>query len=200
MKSKATRTILLLALAAAIAAWMGGLVLRYGSLSEGLTEIATHSAIGRALLPMFGVMAEPRNATGDLRPDLAFVDLEGHTRRLSEWDGKLVLVNFWATWCRPCVEEMPLLSAAQRRHGASGLKVLGVALDQPEAVRGWLTRHGDVAFPILLAADDSAPARALGNRLDVVPYTVLIGPDRRIRKQHLGAFENADELDAWLGR
>ena len=133
---------------------------------------------------------------GDRADDLALPDLDGKTQRLSQWHGKRVLLNFWATWCAPCRKEMPELSAAQTRH--QGVQVIGVALDQPQAVREYL-KHTAVDYPILIGIDaDPEPTLHFGDTVGALPYSVLIGPDGRIERTKLGPFDAA-ELDDWLG-
>ncbi|MGN6313042.1 MAG: TlpA family protein disulfide reductase [Rhodanobacteraceae bacterium] len=133
---------------------------------------------------------------GDRADDLALPDLDGKTQQLSQWHGKRVLLNFWATWCAPCRKEMPELSAAQTRY--EGVQVIGVALDQPQAVRDYLKRT-TVDYPILIGIDaDPEPTLRFGDTVGALPYSVLIGPDGRIERTKLGPFD-ATELDNWLG-
>src|SRR5690242_13234863 len=75
---------------------------------------------------------------GDQRADLALADLTGGKRHLTEWNGKLVLVNFWASWCGPCRDEMPLLDAKRTELAGKGFEVVGIAVDEPDAVRDFL--------------------------------------------------------------
>ncbi|HEX7129596.1 MAG TPA: TlpA disulfide reductase family protein [Rhodanobacteraceae bacterium] len=133
---------------------------------------------------------------GDRADNLALPDLDGKTQQLSQWRGKRVLLNFWATWCAPCRKEMPELAAAQVRH--PGVQVIGVALDQPQAVRQYLKRTA-VDYPILIGIDaDPEPTLRFGDTIGALPYSVLIGPDGRIERTKLGPFDAA-ELDDWLG-
>jgi len=87
-------------------------------------------------------------------PDFALVDLNGQTLRLAAYRGKVVLLNFWATWCAPCQVEMPVFAAWQRQHGPQGLQVIGISMD-----------------------DDAAPARRLVERLKL-NYPVAVGDER----------------------
>lgn len=133
---------------------------------------------------------------GDRADDLALPDLDGKTQQLSQWHGKRVLLNFWATWCAPCRKEMPELSAAQTRH--EGVQVIGVALDQPQAVREYL-KHTKVDYPILIGIDaDPEPTLRFGDTVGALPYSVLIGPDGKIERTKLGPFQPG-ELSNWLG-
>lgn len=133
---------------------------------------------------------------GDRADDLALPDLDGKTQPLSQWRGKRVLLNFWATWCAPCRKEMPELSAAQTRY--PGVQVIGVALDQPQAVREYL-KHTKVDYPILIGIDaDPEPTLRFGDTVGALPYSVLIGPDGKIERTKLGPF-SATELEDWLG-
>lgn len=131
------------------------------------------------------------------RPDLEFRDLDGRPHRLSEWNGKLLLLNFWATWCTPCLKEIPLLIQAQRDYGPRGLQVVGLALDQREAVEGFRARLG-INYPLMLGeADIIAAMDALGDQLGAFPFSVLIAPDGRILARESGAL-TGPELRDWV--
>lgn len=136
---------------------------------------------------------------GDHADDLALPDLDGKTQRLSQWRGQKVLLNFWATWCAPCRKELPALSAAQARYAARGVQVIGIALDQPTAVREYL-KHVKVDYPILIGIDaDPVPTERFGDTVGALPFSVLIGPDGRVLHTKLGGLK-AEELDDWLGK
>ncbi|MDO5704998.1 MAG: TlpA disulfide reductase family protein [Paracoccus sp. (in: a-proteobacteria)] len=111
--------------------------------------------------------------------DAAFGDLDGGEHRLSDWQGQAVLVNFWATWCAPCREEMPSLDALQQAEGGEGFQVLTVAAGRnpPEAMRKFFTENGIENLPLL-----TDPRMELARSMGVVglPVTVLI--DRQGRE------------------
>lgn len=133
---------------------------------------------------------------GDPAPALNFVDRDGKSRTLAEFQGRPVLVNFWASWCGPCVEEMPLLDRFAAEQGENGVQVLGIALDDAEAVEAFLAQF-PVAFPIVL--DTPGPRDSsvqLGNRRNVLPYSVLVDARGRVQKQKVGAFDE-DGLAEW---
>lgn len=87
---------------------------------------------------------------GDAAPDFALTDFNGKPLRLADYRGKLVLLNFWASWCGPCLEEMPRLSALQRNFGARGLQVIGVSMDDEAAPAKGLLAKRPVDYPIAL--------------------------------------------------
>lgn len=126
---------------------------------------------------------------GHPAPVVTVNDLDGKPRLLSDWRGKWLLVNFWATWCGPCIEEIPVLIAAQRDYASSGLQVLGIALDAPDVVRAAMKERG-FNYPSL-AGDDSVMTalEQLGNTLGAIPYTVLISPDGVIREMEMGGID-----------
>lgn len=135
-------------------------------------------------------------AEGDRYQDVVLRDLDGRERRFSEWDGTPRLVNFWATWCGPCVEEMPLLAQINREH-AGRLQVIGVALDDPEAVHSFVRELG-VDYPVLLDRPGPEDSSALyGNTRGVLPYSVLIDGDGRIHAVKRGSFR-PEQLRAWI--
>ncbi len=134
-----------------------------------------------------------------IRPDLEFRDLDGKAHRLSEWDGKLLLLNFWATWCTPCLKEIPLLVEAQREHGARGLQIVGVAMDEVEPVRRFIERLR-MNYPVMAGQAEIAEAMdQLGDQLGAFPFSVLIAPNGRILDRVSGDL-SPEELKALLDK
>lgn len=134
---------------------------------------------------------------GDMVPAFDLAMLDAPAIRLPEaYAGRTVLVNLWASWCGPCIEEMPELDRFARDQGANGVQVLGIALDDADAVRAFLQRV-PVDYPIALDAPGPADAGVrLGNPRGVLPYTVLIDADGRLIKQRIGPFAHG-ETGAW---
>jgi thiol-disulfide isomerase/thioredoxin len=121
----------------------------------------------------------------------ALPDLEGTPQQLGQWHGKVVLVNFWATWCAPCREEIPLLIKLQQRYGEKGLQLVGIAIDQPQKVRPYAAEMG-MNFPILIGGTDGIElARTLGNAAGVLPFTVVIDRQGKIAKREVGVVKEA---------
>ncbi|MDN5924870.1 MAG: TlpA family protein disulfide reductase [Xanthomonadales bacterium] len=135
---------------------------------------------------------------GDHRVEFQLTDVDGQSQALSQWDGKLILMNFWATWCAPCRQEMPLLDAAQQRYASHGVQIIGIAIDQPQAVKSWLTQHPS-SYPILIADSGSDPTLLYGDTRGALPYSVLIGRDGRLLATHLGALDEM-QLKQWLAQ
>ena len=131
---------------------------------------------------------------GQPAPALKLPDLSGTTHDLASYRGHPVVLNFWASWCLPCREEMPALDRAQQRRGVT---VIGVAMDQPAPVRAFLAAH-PVSYPIVLGQlSHPSSAYRFGDVSDVLPYSVLIGADGRVRAQHAGPLDDA-QLQQWL--
>jgi thiol-disulfide isomerase/thioredoxin len=126
------------------------------------------------------------------------VDLAGRSRTLNEWQGRILVCNFWATWCAPCREEIPLLMAARQKYGAKGVEIVGIAIDNAVKVRDYSSTF-NISYQILLAeADGLELMRKLGNGAGGLPYTVIANRQGNVVHRKLGAFKEA-ELDAILG-
>lgn len=139
----------------------------------------------------------PTLVEGDVVPaDLTLTALDGRPMPLAAYRGRPLLINVWASWCGPCVEEMPELAAFASEQGDNGTQVIGLALDTPEAVGDFLTRV-PVHYPIALDTPGPHDASvALGNERGLLPYTVLIDADGRLVRRKLGPFK-AGEIAAW---
>ncbi|HEX5352605.1 MAG TPA: TlpA disulfide reductase family protein [Rhodanobacteraceae bacterium] len=136
-------------------------------------------------------------AIGDSVGAYALPDLDRQTTALAKWRGKVVLLNFWATWCAPCRREMPMLAKLQRKYANDDLQVVGVAMDQPQSAAAFL-KSLPVGYPILIGIDaDPVPTTTFGDTAGLLPYSVLIGRDGRILETRLGPLK-PDLLNDWL--
>jgi thiol-disulfide isomerase/thioredoxin len=116
-------------------------------------------------------------------------DAEGQTHALSEWRGKMLLVNFWATWCPPCVAEMPELVELQNAFADKNLQVVGIGVDSPSNISQFTKKH-QISYPILVAGMQGTElSRDLGNLAGGLPFTVLVGPDGQILQTYLGRLD-----------
>ncbi len=129
---------------------------------------------------------------------LSFPKLDEQPLAMASFRGQPLLLNFWGTWCPPCVKEMPELDRFARDHAAQGWRVLGLAVDNPRAVREFLKRT-PVSYAIAMAGfDGSELARKLGNAQSGLPYTVAFDRRGRIARTKAGE-TNAAELAVWAG-
>ncbi len=143
---------------------------------------ATHGLLA-ALLAASASLGSAAIAPATLAPDFTLRSADGPNLRLNEQRGHVVLVNFWATWCGPCRQEMPHLNRLYEKYRASGFVLLGVNVDDdPRNAIGVATKLG-VKFPVLL--DSEKKVSALYD-LSAMPATVLIDKDGRVRFLHRG--------------
>jgi peroxiredoxin len=131
-----------------------------------------------------GANKDPAGSLSEAAPDFALTNLAGKTVRLSDFKGKIVLLDFWATWCAPCQEEIPNFVQLQKQYSGRGFTVLGIALDDDgAAVVKPLAQKLGVNYPLVLG-DTQVAARYGG--LQAVPTAFLIGRDGRILKTFIG--------------
>ncbi|MCY7307708.1 MAG: TlpA family protein disulfide reductase [Rhodoferax sp.] len=128
--------------------------------------------------------------------DSSFASLSGPPTQLRDFAGKPLLLNFWATWCPPCIEEFPLLDDFYRKNRSNGWQVLGLAVDQVKAVETFLQRNG-VSFPIAMAGLAGIDlSRTLGNLSGGLPFTIVFGASGEVLQRRIGRISEQD-LRTW---
>lgn len=158
--------------------------------------VGPDAVTAEAKTPAVPLPAPVAEVVGDPRPDFSLPDYHGELRHASEWDGRLVVLNFWATWCPPCLEEIPEFIELQQRYGTRGVQFVGVAIDERDHVQEFAAKVG-LNYPSLQHPTATLDLmRAYGNRQGGLPYTVIIGADGRIRFTRLGRLtrEEAEDL------
>lgn len=127
-----------------------------------------------------------------------FSDVNGKPQAISQWKGKIIVVNFWATWCPPCREEMPELSQLQQQYRNRGLVVLGISTDELDKIQEFV-KENPVSYPLLAGEIDAMNVGlSLGNDKGVLPYTVIIKSDGDIAKAYFGRVNQAQLNEALL--
>lgn len=145
----------------------------------GLLAAAMGALVGPVLL-------QSQSGAADLL-SASFTEISGKPRRLLDWSGKVLVCNFWATWCAPCREEVPMLVAAREKHAPNGVEVVGIAIDGEAKVREFSAAYG-INYPLLLAGAGAIELmRKLGNTAGGLPYTVVLDRRGALAYRRLGA-------------
>jgi thiol-disulfide isomerase/thioredoxin len=165
------------------------------TLSWLVLTLAGVMALGAGLY--FGAFAD-RGDFADLRGNdaqallgVSLPDAKGREQSIGQWKGKVLVVNFWATWCVPCREEMPEFVRAQQEFGARGLQFVGIAIDDAAKVDAFAAELG-LNYPALIGGYGAMElSRSLGNRLGALPFTVIIDRAGRVSHTQLGPIKEA---------
>lgn len=166
---------------------------RRGAVMAGVAALAGAAGLGTALWRGRAPVAAPEAALWALK----FDQPTGGEMALGAFRGRPLLLNFWATWCPPCVSELPLLDRFQREQAAAGWQVAGIAVDNLAPVLEFLGKH-PVGFAIGLAGSGGIElARQLGNSGGGLPFTAVFDRRGRLAERKLGIIAPAD-LQAWV--
>jgi thiol-disulfide isomerase/thioredoxin len=141
---------------------------------------------------LFGALALQAQSGAAALLAAPFRDLSGARRTLREWRGRVVLCNFWATWCAPCREEIPMLVAVREVFAANGAEIVGIGIDQAAKIDEFAKTYG-VTYPLLIAEAGAIELmRRLGNALGGLPYTVVVDRVGAVAHRRLGALTRAE--------
>jgi thiol-disulfide isomerase/thioredoxin len=129
---------------------------------------------------------------GITRPGFSLPDSEGQRRNVSEWDGNILVINFWATWCPPCRKEMPMFMELQQQYGGRGLQFIGIATEESDTVIPFINELG-INYPILTGTTSAIQiAEQYGNRFGALPYTVIVDRNQQIIYTKTGPVHRED--------
>ena len=196
---RSSTRVVLIALVAGIAGAFAGILYTPGAIAP-----LARTELGQRLLQVALSSTAPTSppglaiaTRGQPLPVLKLRGLDGNVVELPKrYAGRPILINLWASWCGPCIREMPELQRFAAEQGANGTQVVGIALDDAASVEAFLQRT-PVTYPILLDVPGPADAGvSLGNPKGVLPYSVLVSADGRLLKQRIGPFAEG-EISAW---
>jgi peroxiredoxin len=123
---------------------------------------------------------------------ISLPDTKGQEQSLAQWKGKVVVVNFWATWCVPCREEMPEFVKAQQELGSRGVQFVGIAIDQPDKIDAFAVEL-KLNYPALVGGYGAIElSKAMGNRLGALPFTVIVDRAGHVAHTQLGPLKEAN--------
>lgn len=126
------------------------------------------------------------------RPDFELNDLDGNPHKISEWDGKIIVLNFWATWCPPCKKELPSFIELQNQYAEQGVQFVGLAVDTPENVRSFMNEI-PLNYPNLISETEAMKIGSIyGNQIGALPYTVFINRAGKIAYSHNGEIQKTE--------
>lgn len=132
---------------------------------------------------------------GQMRPTFEIADTTGQVRNISEWDGQVLLINFWASWCPPCKKEMPAFIELQEQYAEQGFKIIGIALDDLQSVQDFADTIG-VNYPLLIAEYDGIDlSRSYGNHVGALPFSAFVDRQGKVVSTHMGELSKTQVED-----
>jgi peroxiredoxin len=135
-----------------------------------------------------------QSAVGHYRPDFVLPDMTGKPHTVKEWEHDVLIVNFWATWCKPCRREIPMFTRLQATKRQFGLQFIGIAIDEKAAVDNFISDlEIPINYPILVGEDDAITiAKQYGDEFGILPYSVIIDRSGRIIYIQYGEFSRSE--------
>jgi len=119
-------------------------------------------------------------------PEFTLADTSGTVFPISTWRGKILIINFWATWCPPCLEEIPVFIELQKQYADKNVQFIGIAIDDPQLVDDYLS-FTEINYPILVAQQEGEVlVQKLGNLMKVIPFTLIVNQDNQVILRHPG--------------
>jgi thiol-disulfide isomerase/thioredoxin len=178
-------------------------VMLYTAIAIGFGAIGAYLAVQRTPAPAppapAALAPQPPASPAQALFAQSMNDASGANHALGRWKGKPLVVNFWAPWCAPCVQEMPELDQLATASAAEGINVIGIGIDSPANIAEFATKL-KISYPLYVAGMSGTDlARQFGNSNGGLPYTVLIGADGKVLKTYLGKLK-FDELKADLAK
>lgn len=162
-------------------------------LAGGLAGWFGHQTFQKQQPAPVSVMDSATAENNDGAPSVDLPDLNGRQVKLTDYQGKVLVVNLWASWCPPCQKETPEFVALQKELGDKGVQFIGIGVDEEKPIREFVTRMG-VNYPILLAGDQGDQILLdFGDTQGALPYTLVIDRSGKVRERHLGYYPQ-DEL------
>ena len=118
-----------------------------------------------------------RHILGKIAPEISLPNIDNQNQSLKQWQGSVILINFWATWCLPCLKEIPLLNKFQKKYAVDGLQIVGIAIDNKQAIKRF-SQKTPLQYPNLLG--NAQTTLKFGNQAGLLPYTVIINQKGKI--------------------
>jgi thiol-disulfide isomerase/thioredoxin len=164
-----------------------------------LAAIAVVSALALAAGLWFGQVHKAADAPATPLLGITLPDPDGKDQAIAQWKGKVLIVNFWATWCAPCREEMPMFMRLQAEQGAKGIQFVGIAVDNADKVRDYAADL-KLNYPTLIGGFGAMElSKTLGNSIMALPFTVIIDRAGKVAHTQLGPLKE-EQLRSILGQ
>lgn len=153
--------------------------------------------IGAGVYSLSSRKTAPAPSVAEIALHANFIDIEGKAHTLNQWKGKIMVVNFWATWCPPCITEIPEFIQLQKQYQNRDVTFIGIAVDEKAKVADFMQRV-KFNYPSLLGGLESMEiAKKLGNRFGTLPFTVVISRDGKLTSTHMGTL-NRQQMEALI--
>lgn len=162
----------------------------------GMTQIPSQEELAKQAKASRQVTTETAQAGIDALLKMTLPDLQGAPQALAQWNGKIRVINYWATWCPPCVEEMPFFSRLQERYAAQGVQFVGIGMDETAKMQAFVQKT-PVSYPLLVGGTESNGNPAL--TLRGMPYTVVLDREGKVAFSIYGGVKE-NELEPVLSR